>query len=213
VAVASNRALILAAHGSADLRYPAVFDWVAARIIGNRPDMDVLVGYLDHCEPRLADLATAGAVVVPMLVGSTFHLTYDLPEAAPDAIIAAPIGPDSRLAAVMADRLKEAGWTPGTPVTLATAGTSYLRTAADQLADVIGVEVTPAVVGGGEPAFPALSDLEPVAVATYLLAPGYFADLVARCGAPVISAPIGADPRVAELAMSRYDAAVRSSES
>jgi hypothetical protein len=46
------------------------------------------------------------------------------------------------------------------------------------------------------------------AVASYLLAPGHFADLVAGCDAPVVSAPIGADPRVAEVAMSRYDAAL-----
>jgi sirohydrochlorin ferrochelatase len=201
-------ALVLAAHGSADPGYQAVFDWVADRILGNRPDMDVFVGYLDHCSPQLADLPTAGAVVVPMLLGSSFHLTVDLPEAAPDAIIAAPIGPDPRLAAILADRLAAAGWVPGTPVTLVTAGTAYLRTAADQLADLIGVDVTPAVVAADDPAFPSLSDLKPVAVATYLLAPGHFADVIARCGAPVISAPIGADPRVAEVAMSRYDAAV-----
>ena len=56
-----------------------------------------VVGYLDHCAPRLADLPTDGAVVVPMLLGSTFHLTVDIPAAAPDAIIAAPLGPDRRL--------------------------------------------------------------------------------------------------------------------
>lgn len=207
------RALVLAAHGSADPGYTAVFEWIAARIIGNRPDMDVLVGYLDHCEPRLADLPTAGAVVVPMLLASGYHLDVDLPAVAPKSMIADAIGPDPRLAAVLADRLTDAGWTPGTDVTLAAAGSSQeagladVRAAAAHLADRLGVAVSPAYVGAGEPA---LTDVAPAAVATYLLAPGHFADVIASCGSRVISAPIGADPRVADIAMSRYDAAVPS---
>ncbi|HWC36180.1 MAG TPA: CbiX/SirB N-terminal domain-containing protein [Mycobacteriales bacterium] len=203
--------LILAAHGSADPGYPAVFEWVADRIIGNRPDMDVLVGYLDHNTPRLADLPTDGAVVVPMLLATGFHLQTDIPAAAPGATIAAAIGPDPRLTAVVADRLRQAGWSAGIPVTLAAAGSrdvhglADVRTAAAQLAERLEVEVTAAFVGSGQPA---LSDLKPAAVATYLLAPGHFTDAIAQCGASIVSSPIGPDPRVAEVAMSRFDAAV-----
>lgn len=196
------RPLVLAAHGSSHRGYTAVFDWIAARIVGNRPDLDVLVGYLDHCEPRLADLPTAGAVVVPMLLGSSFHLTVDVPSAAPDAIVAEPIGPDLRLMAVVADRLAEAGWTAGTSVTLAAVGRESLSEAARHLAELLDVVVTPAVVETDQP-LPTDG-----AIASYLLAPGHFADLIAGCGAPVISAPIGADPRVADVAMTRYDAAL-----
>jgi sirohydrochlorin ferrochelatase len=191
--------LILAAHGSAGPGYVEVFDWIAARILGSRPDMDVYVGYLDHCTPRLHDLPTTGAVVVPMLLGSGYHLDVDIPAAAPDAILAAPIGPDPQLTAIVADRLVEAGWTTGMPVTLAAVNDSSLSAAAEQLTGRLGVEVTPALAG---------SELPGPAVATYLLAPGHFADVIAGCGAPVISAPIGADPRVADVAMSRYDAAL-----
>jgi sirohydrochlorin ferrochelatase len=203
--------LVLAAHGSADPRYPAVFEWIADRIVGNRPDLDVLVGYLDHCEPRLADLPTAGAVVVPMLLGAGHHLGVDIPASAPDAIIANSLGPDPRLAAVLAHRLAEGGWTTGTPVTLAAAGSTQdagladVETAAGQLAELLGVSVQPAYVGAGDPA---LADVPSSAVATYLLAPGHFAERIAACGAPIIGAPLGADPRVAEVAMSRYDAAL-----
>jgi sirohydrochlorin ferrochelatase len=203
--------LVLAAHGSSDPRYPPVFDWVADRIVGNRPDLDVLVGYLDHCEPALAELPTAGAVVVPMLLGAGYHLGVDIPAMAPEAILADPLGPDPRLAAVVARRLVEAGWTTGTPVTLAAAGSSQevgladVRVAAGQLAELLRVAVQEAYVGAGEPA---LADVTSPAVATYLLAPGRFADQIAECGAPIISAPIGADPRVAEVAMNRYDAAL-----
>jgi len=205
------RTLVLAAHGSADPGYTAVFDWVADRIVGNRPDQDVQVGYLDHCEPRLTDLPTDGAVVVPMLLSTGHHLTSDIPAAAPKAIVAAPIGPDPRLIAVVADRLREAGWSVGTPVVLAAAGSRDERAvndvhrAAAQLAELIDVEVTAGFAGAGEPA---LAALRPAAVATYLLAPGHFADLIAACGAPVISPPIGPDPRIADIVMRRYDDAV-----
>ncbi|GAB3833474.1 sirohydrochlorin chelatase [Kribbella italica] len=51
-----------------------------------------------------------------------------------------------------------------------------------------------------------------VAVATYLLAPGFFADrvagLAAQAGA-VATQPLGADPRLAALALHRYDEALR----
>jgi sirohydrochlorin ferrochelatase len=205
------RALVLAAHGSADPGYPAVFDWIVDRIVGNRPDLAVRVGYLDHCQPRLATLPTDGDVVVPMLLSTGHHLTADIPRAAPNAVITAPIGPDPRLATVVADRLRAAGWSAGSPVVLATAGSRDARgiddvhTAAAQLAELTGVEVTAAFAGAGEPK---LDDVTPTAVATYLLAPGHFADLIASCGAPVISAPLGPDPRVADVVMSRYDAAV-----
>jgi sirohydrochlorin ferrochelatase len=205
------RTLVLAAHGSSDPGYPAVFDGIADRIVGNRPDLDVLVGYLEHCEPRLSDLATAGAVVVPMLLGAGYHLDVDLPAVAPEAIITASLGPDPRLAAVVAHRLMEAGWIPGTPVTLAAAGSSHdagladVETATGQLAELLGVAVRAAYVGAGSPS---LTEVRSPAIATYLLAPGHFADQIGGCGASVISAPIGADPRVAEVAMSRYDAAL-----
>ncbi|HVT64605.1 MAG TPA: CbiX/SirB N-terminal domain-containing protein [Mycobacteriales bacterium] len=197
----TSRALVLAAHGSKDPGYTAVFQWIADRIVGTWPDQDVLVGYLDHCEPRLADLPTAGAVVVPMLLGSSFHLTVDIPAAAPDAVIAEPIGPDPRLMAAVADRLAEAGWTAGTPVTLAAVGGASLADAAAQLAELLDVVVTPVLAEADQP-LPTDG-----AVASYLLAPGHFADVLASCGAAIVSAPIGADPRVAEVAMSRYDAA------
>jgi sirohydrochlorin ferrochelatase len=46
-----------------------------------------------------------------------------------------------------------------------------------------------------------------VAVASYLLAPGLFADRLAGAGADVTSAPLGDAPEVAGLVLARYDAA------
>ena len=46
-----------------------------------------------------------------------------------------------------------------------------------------------------------------VAVATYLLFPGAFAEQFAGAGADVSSAPLGDAPEVARLVLARYDAA------
>jgi sirohydrochlorin ferrochelatase len=45
-----------------------------------------------------------------------------------------------------------------------------------------------------------------VAVASYLLFPGVFADRLAAAGADVTGAALGAAPEVARLVLARYDA-------
>jgi sirohydrochlorin ferrochelatase len=50
-----------------------------------------------------------------------------------------------------------------------------------------------------------------VAVAAYLLFPGRFSSDLSRAGADVVSAPLADTPEVAELALLRYDAALRNS--
>jgi sirohydrochlorin ferrochelatase len=45
-------------------------------------------------------------------------------------------------------------------------------------------------------------------VATYLLAPGVFADRLQEAGADVVSAPIGVHPLVVEAVLSAYAAVV-----
>ena len=47
-----------------------------------------------------------------------------------------------------------------------------------------------------------------VAVASYLLAPGVFQQRLEQAGADVVSGPIGADPRVVEVVLARYRAAL-----
>jgi sirohydrochlorin ferrochelatase len=48
----------------------------------------------------------------------------------------------------------------------------------------------------------------PVAVASYLLAPGFFQRRIEKSGADVVTGPIGADPRVVEIVVARYRAAL-----
>jgi sirohydrochlorin ferrochelatase len=203
--------LLIVAHGSVDPRFGEVVSAVAAQVRERAPDLDVRVGYLDHGPPHVADVAEPGAVAVPLLLSAGYHVRVDLPAQAPDVVVAAAVGPDPLLAAALADRLGEAGYDGEAPVTLAAAGSADERSRADvrlaaaQLAGRLGVSVEVAYVAAGEPR---LSDRVEQAVATYLLAPGRFADQVAACGARVVSAPIGAHPAVADLVLARYRSAL-----
>jgi sirohydrochlorin ferrochelatase len=81
---------------------------------------------------------------------------------------------------------------------------------ASLLAAHLGVPVVPAYGSAASPGVPeAVAELRrrtgrPVAVASYLLAPGTFHDRLARAGAAWISAPLGAHPAVAGLAITRF---------
>jgi sirohydrochlorin ferrochelatase len=133
--------------------------------------------------------------------------------------VAAPLGPDPLLVTALTDRLAEAGWQPGDPVVLAAAGSAEPQSAAGAratgrlLAAATGSPVRTAFIGTAHPPVPrALAELRaahpgrPVAVATYLLAPGRFATSLDRLDAPV-AAPLGDHPALAALVLARYDQA------
>ena len=139
-----------------------------------------------------------------------YHVRVDLPAQATGVLVTDALGPDPRIAAVLAQRLREAGYDGG-PVTLAAAGSADRRAlgdvslAASQLADVLGEPVSAAYVSAGQPR---LDDVVPHNVSSYLLAPGLFADKIAACGARVIAGPLGAHAVLAEIALNRYRGAL-----
>jgi sirohydrochlorin ferrochelatase len=208
--VATNVPLVLAAHGSTDPRFAEVVDSLAVLVTGMRRGLDVRIGYLQHGPPELNAVAEPGVVVVPLLLTSGFHVRADIPAQAPGATISQAVGPDRRLTNLLVRRLGEAGWQREHPVVLAAAGSSDPRALADvhqvarDLGDEIGREVTAAFLSDGEPR---LSEVPAMAVATYLLAPGHFADRVVECGAPIVAGPLGSDVVLAEIILDRYDVA------
>jgi sirohydrochlorin ferrochelatase len=159
--------------------------------------------------------------VVPLLLSAGYHVHVDIPRTSqehhPAAVLAAALGPDPLLAQALKDRLQEAGWRQGDPVVMAAAGSTDQRAVQDShkmgqmLSDVVQTDVTTSFVSAADPT---VADAvcqhrgRPVAVATYLLAPGYFADEVIRAaGDNPCSEPLGAHPAVAELVWRRNDAA------
>ena len=206
------RALVLAAHGSADPRFAAVVEAIAAQVRALRSDVDVRLGYLDHGPPSIGDVVGGDCIVVPLLLSGGYHLRVDIPAQASGCSVTAAVGPDSLLSTALVERLTEAGYDRPEPVVLAAAGSGDeralddVRSMAGHLGQRIGVEVTAAFVSTGSPR---LGETGARVVSTYLLAPGAFHHAVLGCGAEVVSAPLGAHPALAQIALARYDAAAQ----
>lgn len=180
----------------------------------------------------VAGQADGACVVVPLLLTDAYHSKTDIPAhiasaaaALPrlDIRCAGPLGPDPLLLAALERRLAQAGaLDPAWPrssasVVLAAAGSSdpaanatIASLAARWQRDGGWRAVVPAYASAASPtpaeAVRALRTRPGrVVVATYLLAPGYFADKIRReAGVDVVSRVLGAAPEVAEVILERY---------
>ena len=221
-----NRPVLLAvAHGSRDPAAQQTVLSLAGRAGGLAPGVEVRTAFVQHAGPSLAEaLAAAGGrpvTVVPLLLSAGYHLGTDIGGAAGRAgvPVAAPLGPDPGLVPALADRLRAAGVPAGTPVVLAAAGSTDPRAAGDArhqaalLASHLQAPVLAAFASAARPTVgEAVADLAartggPVAVASYLLAPGVFAGRLRGSGAAWVSAPLGDHPAVAGLVLERFRSA------
>lgn len=219
--------LVAVAHGSRD---PAATDTTRALLDAvrrTRPGLPVYEAYLDHARPRLAEVLprlAEPAVVVPLLLAAAYHSRVDIPAALAGwaARQAEVLGPDPLLLAAMERRLAEVGVAPGDPstaVVLAAAGSTDLTAVAGVRRLAAGWrergwwDVRAAFASVAQPTVAAAvaalraAGAPRVAVASYLLFPGVFADAVAAAGAAATAAPLGAAPELARLVLRRYDAA------
>ncbi|MEW9529632.1 sirohydrochlorin chelatase [Microbispora sp. NPDC049125] len=218
--------LVLAAHGARTGEWECVMESLADRVRRARPGRRVELGYLEISSPLLADVLAAvpgPVVVVPLLLAGGYHVHIDLPAVVarvrPDALMAGPLGPHRLLTSVLARRLAAAGLRPWDAVILGAAGSSDpaaledVRAAARLLSVRLSRPVTAAFASAGDPGVAEAmkrvrSGPAPrVAVASYLLAPGFFHNRLVTSGADVVSAPIGVDGDVAELVWTRFDEA------
>ena len=218
----SRPVLLAVAHGSRDPRAQRTVLSLAARAGRLAPGVEVRTAFVQNAAPSLAEaLAAAGqhqVVVVPLLLSAGYHLSTDIAEAARRAgvPVAGPLGPDPALVPALADRLRAAGVPAGTPVVLAAAGSTDPRAAGDArhqatlLASHLQAPVLAAFASAARPTVgEAVADLAartggPVAVASYLLAPGVFAGRLRASGAAWVSAPLGDHPAVAGLLLERF---------
>jgi sirohydrochlorin ferrochelatase len=200
--------------------------------------LEVKAAFLDHCAPSLPQVlgAVEDAVVVPLLLTAAYHSKTDIPAklaaARLDVSRADTLGPHPLLLAALERRLGEAGVPvrdrtarARTSVVLAAAGSS--DPAAN--ATIAALAARWQARGGWRAVVPAYASAAgprpdeavgallagsggPVAVATYLLAPGLFADKIRdaglRAGATAVSPALGAAPEVADVILERYLAAV-----
>jgi sirohydrochlorin ferrochelatase len=212
-------ALIAVAHGTRDPAGAAAVRQLLDEVRRLRPGLRVEVGHLDLLRPSLCDVLARredDVVLVPLLLGAGYHVHTDIPavvEAAGcrTARVSAALGPDPLLATVLSDRLTEAGWSgarEGGAVVLAAAGSTDQGANADTL---LGCPVKAGYLCAASPtpaeaveALRARGHRE-VAVARYLLAPGFFAKRASASGACLTSPPLGAHEAVARLVLRRYD--------
>ena len=225
--------LIAVAHGSRDPAAAAATRSLLAAVAAARPGLTVLPAFLDHERPGLADAVVAAQaaspaapVVVPLLLGAAYHSRVDIPAALAGTTSRQTdvLGPDPLLLRALERRLAAVGVAAGDPstaVVLAAAGTTDaaaldgVRRLAAGWRSAGWWDVRDAFASAAEPsvdeAVAALrSEGAPrVAVASYLLFPGLFAEKLAAAGADVTSAPLTDAPEVVELVLARYDAAAR----
>ncbi|MFE2579709.1 sirohydrochlorin chelatase [Streptomyces sp. NPDC059378] len=232
--------LLVIAHGSRDPRHAATVHALVRRVRSLRPDVRVETGFLDFNVPSvqgvLGSLAAEGVrdvVALPLLLTRAFHAKADIPAvlgAAPARLRirqAEVLGPSPLLLSALERRLYEAGLTPAdkssTGVVLASAGSTDPEAIA-VIADIARewrhtgwCAVRPAFASASLPrtedAVRELRELgcERVAVAPYVLAPGFLPDRIARgaAAADVLAEVLGPAPEVARLLLERYVAARR----
>ncbi|BAJ27803.1 MULTISPECIES: sirohydrochlorin chelatase [Kitasatospora] len=198
--------LLLLAHGSRDPRHAATVEALADTVRALAPGLTVSTAYLDHCAPRITQVAPrlTDAVAVPLLLNRAFHAKHDIPAALRAAGSAIPVadvlGPSPLLLDALDRRLAETGLDVADPavrartgIVLAAAGSS--DPAANATTRAVAAHwhrtrgwaaVTTAHASGTGPstadALAALrreTAVRTTAVAPYLLAPGLLPDRIA----------------------------------
>ncbi|MFD7456954.1 MULTISPECIES: sirohydrochlorin chelatase [unclassified Streptomyces] len=230
--------LVVVAHGSRDPRHAATVHALVERVRALRPGLRVETGFLDFNIPSvqgvLESLAAEGVrdvVALPLLLTRAFHAKADIPAVLREAPArmrirqAEVLGPSPLLLAALDRRLYEAGLTPAdkssTGVVLASAGSTdpeaiaVIAEIAREWRHTGWCAVRPAFASASLPRTEdAVRELRAlgcarVAVAPYVLAPGFLPDRIARgaAEADVLADVLGPAPEVARVLLERYDAA------
>jgi sirohydrochlorin ferrochelatase len=186
----------------------------------------------------LGSLAPGPVVVLPLLLTAAYHSKSDLPATLArhgrlDISYGRTLGPHPLLLEALSRRLAASGAIPNghphdlaeTGVVLAAAGSSdpaanatVARLAARWQRSAGWGAVVPGYASAASPspaaavsALLASGSVRRVVVATYLLAPGFFADKIRSsslaAGAAAVSPALGAMPEVADVILERYSAA------
>ncbi|WEO94552.1 sirohydrochlorin chelatase [Streptomyces sp. FXJ1.172] len=232
--------LVVIAHGSRDPRHAATVHALVERVRSLRPGLRVETGFLDFNVPSvhgvLESLAAEGVrdvVALPLLLTRAFHAKADIPAVLREAPArlrirqAEVLGPSPLLLSALERRLYEAGLAPAdkpsTGVVLASAGSSdpeaiaVIARIAREWWHTGWCAVRPAFASASLPRTEdAVAELRAlgcarVAVAPYVLAPGFLPDRITRgaAGADVRADVLGPAPEVARVLLERYDAARR----
>lgn len=220
--------LLAVAHGTASSSGQHAIAALVAEVGTRMPGTEVAPAYVDVQAPdvpsALARIAPdLPVIIVPLLLSAGYHVHVDLAQAAAGRAgtrVAPPLGPDPRLADLLAHRVRSAQAALPETVILAAAGSSDpraiedCRTMANALSERLRHPVAAAFLSSGTPSLEeARQSAGPGAmiVASYLLAPGTFHDAaIARAAPhPVTPALLDGDrvpPELVEIVADRYHA-------
>ncbi|MEV6396106.1 sirohydrochlorin chelatase [Streptomyces sp. NPDC051907] len=232
--------LLVIAHGSRDPRHAATVHALTGRVRSLRPGLRVETGFLDFNAPsaprvleRLAAEGVREVIALPLLLTRAFHAKADIPavlrQAPPMLRVrqAEVLGPSPLLLSAVQQRLYDAGLTPGdkrsTGLVLASAGSTdpeaiaVIADIARELRRTGWCAVRPAFASASLPRTEdavrrlRAEGCERVAVAPYVIAPGFLPDRIARgaeeSGADVLADVLGPSPELARLLLQRFDEA------
>jgi sirohydrochlorin ferrochelatase len=224
--------LVAVSHGTSDPRGQGAIKRLVDAVQDRLPYVVVRQAFVDVEAPDLPTVLTdvSGPVtVVPLLLGAGFHVHVDIATAV-DARLAsgqptttAPtLGPDPGITGLLLDRLRSAELTPDDAVVLAVAGSSDVRArlSADRAAAMVATSLRGRVRvghlgGAGRPLEQVIAEARRevdrrgrVIVASYLLAPGFFASRLDASAADVVTAPLSSgvllDDRLVDVVVRRY---------
>ena len=228
--------LVAVAHGSADPRASQTVGQLMATVARRAAGLDLRTAYLSHAPPSLPQVMStidAGrpVTVLPLLLTAAYHTKVEIPcllARFPRSRVryGAPLGPHPLLLRALERRLAEADAgvledPARTAVVLAAAGSSdpeanaAIAGRAEQWRARTGwLAVRPAYASAASPdPAVAVSGLlrdgaRRVVVASYLLAPGYFADRIRdsslAAGAVAVSPALGASAEVRDVLLDRF---------
>lgn len=222
--------LVACSHGTDSPAGRRTVEALVDHVRQRMPESRVVQAFVDVQEPTVLDVIDQervldDVVVVPLLLSVGFHTAVDIADAVrPHANVrqGEPLGPHPLIAEVLATRLRaavEGRWLPGDHVVLAAAGSSNpaavadVAAASENLAHLIPAPITIGYASAidpkiGEAVAAARRDgAARVIAASHVLAPGYFAGLVEKSGADRVSAPLGADARIADVIIDRFRSA------
>lgn len=226
----TDAVLVAASHGTSDPAGQRAVAALVTAVAARAAEIDVREAFVDVQTPDvptvLADHLDRSVIVVPLLLSAGYHVRVDLARDAKAAanesvVVAGALGPDAGLVSILERRVGEIPLAPEDVLVLAAAGSSDQHAAEDcrrvaaALADRLGRPVEAAFISASQPelrsAVAAARDAGAtrVVVVTYLLAPGYFADLAAAAGGDLTTSPLLIDggsvpPELVDIVIERY---------
>ncbi len=220
----ARETLLACSSGRADPPERMALGALVNAVRRNAPSVDVHDVPVDRLQPDASWPPIRVAVPLTLTDGTDVSAALSIAQSQdPSLRVAAPLGPDWAVAELCVQRLIEAGARKDDTIVLGVTGSDDVAAiegfsrAARLVSAVWGGPVHIGSVGGRDTPLTDAVDIaraygRRVVVASYVLTPGRFADMLRHCGADLVTAPLldggVPDPRLAMLVVARFHQAL-----